>query len=169
MASDNGRRKQVRPPRVLLTADHSAALREQLISELKELTDPDALAVWAQGSLTLKNQLTASDAQEVETAFAAKLNALGADVAAPDTPESTTRVAGGGNNEPATAVASEGSGREPAAATEKLTPRASSTAIACRGAGLRAKMDHRMAQHPMLPFSRLPRCASQSGCGTGII
>ena len=65
--SDNGRRKQVRPPRVLLTADHSAVLREQLISELK-FTDPDALAVWAKGSLTLKNQLTASDAQEVETA-----------------------------------------------------------------------------------------------------
>jgi ERF superfamily len=44
-ASDNGRRKQVRPPRVLLAADHSAALREQLISELEKLTDSDALAV----------------------------------------------------------------------------------------------------------------------------
>jgi hypothetical protein len=40
VASDNGRRKQVRPPRVRLTADHSAALREQLVSELKKLTDP---------------------------------------------------------------------------------------------------------------------------------
>ena len=37
-ASGNGRRKPVRPPRVLLTADHSAALREQLISELKKFT-----------------------------------------------------------------------------------------------------------------------------------
>src|SRR5712691_7985015 len=55
-ASGNGRRKQVRPPRVLLTADHSAALREQLISELKKFTDSDALAVWAKRSLTLKNQ-----------------------------------------------------------------------------------------------------------------
>jgi ERF superfamily len=45
VASDNGRRKQVRPPRVLLAADHSAALREQLISELEKLTDSDALAV----------------------------------------------------------------------------------------------------------------------------
>src|SRR6476661_2392901 len=34
-APGNGRRKQVRPPRVRLTADHSAALREQLVSELK--------------------------------------------------------------------------------------------------------------------------------------
>jgi ERF superfamily len=33
--SDYGRRKPVRPPRVLLPADHSAALREKLISELK--------------------------------------------------------------------------------------------------------------------------------------
>jgi hypothetical protein len=72
-ASDNGRRKQIRPPRVLLTADHSAVLREQLISELTKFTDPDALTIWAKGSLTLKNQLTPSDAQEVETAFAAKL------------------------------------------------------------------------------------------------
>src|SRR5512133_1087859 len=56
-ASSNGRRKQIRPPRVLLPVDHSAILREQLISELKKFTDPDALAAWAKGSLTLKNQL----------------------------------------------------------------------------------------------------------------
>ena len=121
-APGNGRRKQVRPPRVLLTADHSAALREQLISELKKFTDPDALTVWAQGILTLKNQLTTSDAQEVETAFAAKLNELGDDVAAPDTPESATRVGGGGNSEPATAAGSDGSGSEPTAATENSNP-----------------------------------------------
>ncbi|HEY5125952.1 MAG TPA: hypothetical protein VIJ35_01405 [Bradyrhizobium sp.] len=51
-ASDSGRRKQVRQPRVLLTASHSAALREQLISELKKLTDPDALTIWARNSQT---------------------------------------------------------------------------------------------------------------------
>jgi hypothetical protein len=120
--SGNGRRKQVRPPRVLLTADHSAALREQLISELKEFTDPDALTIWAQGTLTLKNQLTTSDAQEVESAFAAKLNELGDDVAPSDTPESTTRVVGGSNNEPASAGGSEGSGSEPPTATETVNP-----------------------------------------------
>jgi hypothetical protein len=122
LASENGRRKQVRPPRVLLTADHSAALREQLISELKKFTDPDALAVWAQGSLTLKNQLTASDAQAVETAFAAKLNELGDDVAALDTPVSAAKVEGGFNSEPATAAGSDGSGSELTAATEKSDP-----------------------------------------------
>jgi ERF superfamily len=119
-ASDNGRRKQVRPPRVLLTAPHSAALREQLISELKKFTDSDALTVWAQGILTLKNQLTTSDAQEVETSFAAKLNELGDDVAPLDTPESATRV--GGNSGPATATGSDGSGSEPTTATEKRDP-----------------------------------------------
>src|SRR5258705_9860691 len=40
-ASGNNRRKQVRPPRVLLTADHSAALREELIAELQKFTDND--------------------------------------------------------------------------------------------------------------------------------
>src|SRR6478736_662230 len=59
--SGNGRRRQVRPPRVLLPADHSAALREQLISELQKFTDSDALTVWARGILTLKNQLTTLD------------------------------------------------------------------------------------------------------------
>jgi ERF superfamily len=121
VASDNGRRKKIRPPRVLLTADHSAALREQLVSELKKLMDTDALTAWAQGILTLKNQLTTSDAQEVETAFAAKLNELGG-VAPPDTPDST-RVGDGGNSDPATAAGTDGSGSEPtAAATEANNP-----------------------------------------------
>src|SRR5882762_9263349 len=56
-----GRRKPVRPPRVLLPADHSLALREKLISELKAFTESDALTIWAQRILTLKNQLTTSD------------------------------------------------------------------------------------------------------------
>jgi hypothetical protein len=122
VASDNGRRKQVRPPRVRLTADHSAALREQLISELKKFTDSDALTVWAQGIFKLKNQLTPSDAQEVETAFAAKLIELGDDPAPPHTPDFATGVEGGFNSEPATAAGSDGSGSEPAATTEANNP-----------------------------------------------
>jgi len=59
------------------------------------------LTVWAQGILPLKNQLTTSDAQDVETAFAAKLNDLD-DVAPPDTPESAAMVGGGSHSEPAT-------------------------------------------------------------------
>jgi hypothetical protein len=97
-------------------------LREQLIAELKKFTDPDALTIWAQGILTLKNQLTTSDAQEVETAFAAKLNELGDDLASLDTPESAARVGDAGNSEPVTAAGINGSGSEPAAATEKTNP-----------------------------------------------
>jgi hypothetical protein len=40
---------------------------------------------------------------------------------------------------------------------KQITPHPSSTSIACRDAELRAKMDHPKAQHPSLPFSRLPR------------
>jgi hypothetical protein len=53
--SNYGRRKPVRPPRVLLPADHSLALREKLISELEGFTDTDALTVWAQRILSFKN------------------------------------------------------------------------------------------------------------------
>jgi hypothetical protein len=112
-SSGNGRRKQVRPPRVLLTPDDSAAVREQLITQLEELANPDSLTIWAQEILPLKNQLTTSDAQEVETAFAAKLNQHG-DVAAPEMP-----VSGG---EPAIATGSDGSNGRPAAETEKTNP-----------------------------------------------
>jgi hypothetical protein len=73
---DSNRRKQVRPPRVVLTSDQSAALREKLMTELKPFSESDALTIWAQRILALKNQLTTSDAQEVETAFATKLNQL---------------------------------------------------------------------------------------------
>jgi hypothetical protein len=80
------------------------------------------LTAWAQRILTLKNQLITSDAQEVEIAFAAKLNELGDDLASLDTPESTTRLVGGSNSEPVTAAGINGSGSEPAAATEKTNP-----------------------------------------------
>lgn len=118
---DHGRRKQVRPPRVLLSAENSEVLREKLISELKPFTESDALTTWAQRILALKNQLTASDAQEVETAFAAKLNELSDDgVAALDTSESPTTP--GGNNETATANGGAGSDSEPIPASQKRSP-----------------------------------------------
>jgi len=101
--SDYGRRKPVRPPRILLPADHSLALREKLISELKGFTDTDALTAWAQRILALKNQLTTSDAQAVEAAFAAKLSELGDDVARLIEPEMVVGAEVGGNREPTTA------------------------------------------------------------------
>jgi hypothetical protein len=102
-ASDTGRRKQVRPARVVLPADHSLALREKLTSELTEFTDTNALTAWAQRILAIKNQLTTLDAQEVETAFAAKLNELGDGVAPLIKPEAVVSAEVGGVGEPTAA------------------------------------------------------------------
>jgi hypothetical protein len=47
-----------------------------LIAELEQLVDPEALAIWAQQALPLKNQLATADAQTVEAAFAARLTQI---------------------------------------------------------------------------------------------
>jgi hypothetical protein len=60
-----------------LPPEASAKLRLQLLCELEELSEPDALATWAHRVLPLKNQLSSADAQSVETAFATKLSQLG--------------------------------------------------------------------------------------------
>jgi hypothetical protein len=60
-----------------LPTDASDKLRLQLLSELGELSERDALATWAHRVLPLKNQLSTGDAQSIETAFAAKLSQLG--------------------------------------------------------------------------------------------
>jgi hypothetical protein len=66
-----------------LSPDGSDKLRLQLLSELEQLNEPEALATWAHRVLPLKNQLSTVDAQSVETAFAAKLSRL--DDTTPDT------------------------------------------------------------------------------------
>jgi hypothetical protein len=60
-----------------LPPEASGELRLQLLSELQDLKEPDALATWAHRVLPLKNQLSTLDAQIIETAFAAKLSQLG--------------------------------------------------------------------------------------------
>jgi hypothetical protein len=60
-----------------LPPEASDKLRLQLLSDLEELKEPDALATWAHRVLPLKTQLSTTDAQSVETAFAAKLSQLG--------------------------------------------------------------------------------------------
>ena len=60
-----------------LPADASENLQHQLITELEELNESEALATWAQRVLPLKNQLLPADAQNVEAAFEAKLSQLG--------------------------------------------------------------------------------------------
>jgi hypothetical protein len=56
-----------------LPPEASENLRSRLIAELEQLVDPEALAIWAQRALPLKNQLATADAQTVEAAFAARL------------------------------------------------------------------------------------------------
>jgi hypothetical protein len=69
---------------VSLPADASENLRHRLIAELEQLVDPEALATWAHQALPLKNQLATTDAQTVETAFAARVSQLGDAEARPE-------------------------------------------------------------------------------------
>jgi hypothetical protein len=69
------RSKRVRLP--TLPPDASENLQRQLISELEQIQDPEALASWAHRALALKNQLSVRDAEAVEAAFAARLAGLG--------------------------------------------------------------------------------------------
>jgi ERF superfamily len=108
-APDNGRRKQVNPARLVLAADHSLALREKLISELIGFTDSDALTIWAQRILALKNQLTTDDAKVIESAFVEKLEALAENsTSSPDTPNAGARAETNGNSKP---MITDGKGR----------------------------------------------------------
>jgi hypothetical protein len=68
-----GRRKSVRLPRVILSLQDSATLREQLVAELAVITDAEGLTTWAAKILPEKNKLVTGDAELVENAFATKL------------------------------------------------------------------------------------------------
>ncbi len=86
----NGRKQSVQS-KVTLTADQSAALRDQLLLDLDALTTLEALTTWAHQTLTTKNSLAAADARRVEETFQTKLAILAngaADVVmAPASPE----------------------------------------------------------------------------------
>jgi ERF superfamily len=64
-------------PTPTLETELSAPLRDRLITECHELSSGDAAAAWAYKSLADKNKLTEADAQAVEEAFRARLEALG--------------------------------------------------------------------------------------------
>jgi hypothetical protein len=65
-----------RQPKPILATEPSAALRDQLIAEIQNLTDGDELALWAHRRLPAKNTLTGDDARAVETACQAVLDKL---------------------------------------------------------------------------------------------
>jgi hypothetical protein len=72
-----GRRARAEQPKPAnLLSEASVGLRDELISELEQLTEPEAIATWAQRALPLKNHLSAADARAVETAFEARLAQL---------------------------------------------------------------------------------------------
>jgi hypothetical protein len=116
---------RLRPAQTGQTAARSPACRSfrgtagKLISELKGFTDTDTLTAWAQRILPLKNQLTTSDAQEVENAFATKLSELGNDVAPLIKSEVVVTTEVGGDGEPTTAKGNAIFGREPGRKPER--------------------------------------------------
>ncbi len=61
---------------VELTPEDSARLRDQLAGEVEQFRDANSLTAWAYRALPLKNPLSISDAQAVESAFEAKLRLL---------------------------------------------------------------------------------------------
>jgi ERF superfamily len=63
-------------PRPILGATPSAALRDRLIGELKDIASGDDAALWAHQILSDKNSLTGADARLLEDAFQARLTTL---------------------------------------------------------------------------------------------
>jgi hypothetical protein len=59
-----------------LAAALSASLRAELLREIERLGSADDAALWARRRLPAKNQLSATDARQVEEAFATKLTVI---------------------------------------------------------------------------------------------
>ena len=76
----------------ILRPEASAALRDQLAAELKDLKSADEAANWAHRVLGVKNSLTAADAACIEEAFRARLAIFATDAAdGPETLQETKR------------------------------------------------------------------------------
>ncbi len=77
-AATRGKGKPVRPPRLLLGTEQSAALRERLLASLGQLQSADEAAEWVHANLAAKNTLIAADADTVESGFRDRLTAIDA-------------------------------------------------------------------------------------------
>jgi ERF superfamily len=62
-----------RPCRQNLKTEASATLRDQLTAQLQDLKSADEAALWAHRVISIKNTLTAEDAEHVEQAFQLKI------------------------------------------------------------------------------------------------
>jgi hypothetical protein len=99
----NGSIHKPRQPKPIFAAEASAALRDQLIAEIQNLTDGEDIVLWAHRRLPAKNTLMADDARAVESACQGVLSGLnlGADELeqspdGPTEPESIPPPNGGG-------------------------------------------------------------------------
>jgi hypothetical protein len=65
--------KVVRPPRIVLAADQSEALRGRLVAEISDIKSAEEAADWVHKHLPAKNTLTPADAKTVEASFRERL------------------------------------------------------------------------------------------------
>jgi hypothetical protein len=75
-ANAQGRKRNPRPPKMLLEPDASAVLREQLIVGLAAIATADEAVAWAHRNLPIKNTLTSADADIIEHAFRDKMQSV---------------------------------------------------------------------------------------------
>jgi ERF superfamily len=76
------RRNRLPIPTRLLDPDASAALRDQLLAGVGNLTSPEQAATWGLQALAAKNTLLPADAERIESAFQVQLLKLASDEAA---------------------------------------------------------------------------------------
>jgi hypothetical protein len=80
-----------RPSRQVLKTEASAALRDQLAAQLQDLKSSEEAARWAHRVISIKNTLTAEDAEDIEQAFQLKIATFAArttdELNAPHEPE----------------------------------------------------------------------------------
>jgi hypothetical protein len=115
------RKAAIRPPKALLAADQSEALRNRLLAEISNLATPDEAAKWAHGVLPSKNSLVSEHAQAVEIAFRAKVVSFG-----DATPEQTQSETGASSDATERGLATEA---RPRSLDAGLEPQQSSTAM----------------------------------------
>ena len=72
-----GAKSVSKPAKPILDPEASAALRGQLMAELKAIASSDEATAWAHRILGAKNTLTAADARQVEDAFQARIASFG--------------------------------------------------------------------------------------------
>jgi hypothetical protein len=64
-------------PEIPLTPKESASLRDQLLTQVTEITSSELAANWAKNALATKNRLSAEDAKIIEAVFEQRLTDLG--------------------------------------------------------------------------------------------